>query len=496
VSFDKVCLQQEFNLLVNFFLKKRQMKKSILTKIAIVAGLLLLGITNYGQIPSWGGSSPSSTMNYYDIVSQTQAHFDSTGLDTVPHSGYKDFKRWEYSFKNLSNSNSTSISDPGGFSTANTAMATLFNDQSLICNGNSLFPNAWEPSGYDYNDNGGSYGKMGMATCVYVDEKNDLSLNTVYVGTSSGGLWKTTTAKSTNPSWVCLSDNVKIPVLGVSSIAVSKKTSSTDKPHIYISTGVWRHTNNPFSMGVIRSLDDGITWSATGLSYDVNNPIDYQTTQKVVLAPWKENGKDALFVLKQNELYYSADEGTNFDLTFSLPDNVAIGGYKSDGSPRTGVAQIFRDIIFVNNNKILLSTDDISGVDPNGSSGETVNGGSQVWSATKDLIQNNGSGTTGELNITTSVFGTINSKITRRIDLDFYANDKDIIYVLAANVDFDNVISKSIDGGSGWSPYITNFKTDSKRNDLKVSANNPNTIFAGGVYLKKSPNSFRLALAL
>ncbi len=420
------------------------MKNKILRKMVILAGFLLVGTSTYCQAPSWGGSIPSSNLNYYDIVSQTQAYFDSTGLDTVPHSGYKDFKRWEYTFKNLGSGTSN-----GGFQDANTAMAVLFQNSNLICNGSTFYPNNWEFVGHNKTTGTSQSRGQGIIMTVYVDYKNDPTLNTIYVGTANSGLWKTTNAKSSTPQWSCITNSARMPLQGVSGIAVNPSNPNV----IYISTGCWRGTtmNNFYSMGIIKTTDGGNSWQTTGLSYDINNPSDYIVTQNVYLAPWKHNGNDVLYVLKQNKIFYSNDAGVSFTQAFSNSSN-----------------KNWRDLRFLNSNKVIASTDG-----PNG----------EVWQAT-----NKGQTSVNWTNITSSVFSSGLSSI--RVDLDVYENNKNIIYVSGAGQGSTIRLAYSGDGGTSWSDWNVNTgqARDEHENDIAISKSTPTRLYSAGKTVGMSTN--------
>ena len=78
---------------------------------------------------------------------------------------------------------------------------------------------------------------------------------TWYLGAAMGGLWKTTNYGGT---WTPLGDRWKF--LPVSSIAVDPSDSNT----IYVGTGDVPKLNE-YAMGVMKSVDGGQTWSASGL---------------------------------------------------------------------------------------------------------------------------------------------------------------------------------------------------------------------------------------
>src|SRR5690606_4984383 len=102
----------------------------------------------------------------------------------------------------------------------------------------------------------------GRVVCMAIDPNNT---NNLWVGSASGGIWKSVNAGS---SWSPVTTN--LPVLGVSSIIINPSNSQ----EIYAGTGevyntevtgaggfnVWK-TRGTFGCGVIKSTDGGVTWT-------------------------------------------------------------------------------------------------------------------------------------------------------------------------------------------------------------------------------------------
>ena len=79
------------------------------------------------------------------------------------------------------------------------------------------------------------------------------------MGAPAGGFWKSVDGGS---NWITYTDN--LPVIGVSSIAVDPLNPQI----IYIATGD-ANASDTYSIGVLKSIDGGLNWDTTGLSYDV-----------------------------------------------------------------------------------------------------------------------------------------------------------------------------------------------------------------------------------
>lgn len=104
----------------------------------------------------------------------------------------------------------------------------------------------------------GNQTMSGQASAIAVDLVNDPSGNTVYVGSSSGGVWKSTNGLSANPRFVPISDQRQS--LSVGAIALDTRTKPAK---IYVGTGAPDNSGNIGSYtgtGILSSTDDGHTW--------------------------------------------------------------------------------------------------------------------------------------------------------------------------------------------------------------------------------------------
>lgn len=105
--------------------------------------------------------------------------------------------------------------------------------------------------------------------------------NILYVGAPSGGFWKTTSGGN---SWYTTTDH--LASIGVSDIAIDPTNAQT----IYIATGDG-DAQDTYTVGVLKSVDGGENWSATGLGFNVDQQlscrrllINPQNTQIILVA--------------------------------------------------------------------------------------------------------------------------------------------------------------------------------------------------------------------
>ncbi|MCX6600968.1 MAG: T9SS type A sorting domain-containing protein [bacterium] len=99
-------------------------------------------------------------------------------------------------------------------------------------------------------------------------------LNIIYIGSASGGLWKTTNGGT---SWVSLTDD--LPSLAVGSVALDP----TNPNVVYIGTGEGAYNIDAvYGAGILKSTDGGATWNTTGMSWTQSQS---RAINKIVIHP-------------------------------------------------------------------------------------------------------------------------------------------------------------------------------------------------------------------
>jgi photosystem II stability/assembly factor-like uncharacterized protein len=186
----------------------------------------------------------------------------------------------------------------------------------------------------------GGYTGMGRVNCMAF---HPTDVNTFWVGTPAGGLWKTINGGNT---WTTNTDN--LPVLGVSDIAIDPTNPSI----MYIATGdgdlgsLYSLTANfngdTKSVGVLKSTDGGNTWNTTGLNWSVTST---KLIRRLIINP---NNPQILLAAASDGIWRTTDGGTTWtnvqtgyftDLEFQPSNPTVI--YASTMS-WTGNARIFR----------------------------------------------------------------------------------------------------------------------------------------------------------
>ncbi len=200
-------------------------------------------------------------------------------------SGFKPFKRWENHWKNH-------LLEDGSVPTPELLWAAWESKQKL--KGGKSNSSNWQSKGpYTTNLKTG----QGRVNTFAVDPNN---ATTFYVGAPSGGLWK---SSDSGINWIPLSD--QIPQIGVSGIAIDPNNSSI----IYIATGD-DDALDTYSVGVMKSIDGGITWNKTGLDFSSTNSI----SNEIYIHPTNSN---IIWVSTSKGFWKSSNAGVSWSKKIS-----------------------------------------------------------------------------------------------------------------------------------------------------------------------------------
>ncbi len=257
---------------INFISKQtgNQLKR-ITTIIAFLVvlfcSILFAQNKTSNKIPSLYEDSPKT---FKEIQSKMEDYRDSRSLkkggivdedgEDGGAPGWSLYKRWEYYWEQRVNLKT------GAFPTTS-SVDEYEKYKSTHNNLNKVnYNESWSNLGT--NSSLGGYAGIGRINCIAFHPTDP---NTFWVGSPSGGIWKTTVGGN---SWTILNNSET--VLGVSAIVVDY----TDPDIIYIATGdrdrgsMATLSGGQFadnvSIGVLKSIDGGVTWNTTGLSYSTS----------------------------------------------------------------------------------------------------------------------------------------------------------------------------------------------------------------------------------
>jgi photosystem II stability/assembly factor-like uncharacterized protein len=231
--------------------------------------------------------------NYYlnpdtDQFSLIQSRMEDyyEGREKGRGSGYKQWKRWEYFQQNRLDQNGRLTNHA-----VRTFYAARKNESQL-----RMAPMGnWTPLAPTSYSNGESGYNPGLGR-VNVIAFHPTDPNTIYAGTPSGGLWRTT---DHGGSWTPLTDN--LPRIGISGIVIHPSNPN----HVYILTGDGDGGDTK-SVGVYSTLNGGTTWDPTGLVFGVQDEV---RGYKLAMHP---NNPDILYAATDSCLFRSADAGISW----------------------------------------------------------------------------------------------------------------------------------------------------------------------------------------
>jgi photosystem II stability/assembly factor-like uncharacterized protein len=287
-------------------------------------------------------------LTFKEIQKQFDDFKKQNDLKTQKH--WKSFKRWEHDMSLHTNAQG----EPAGFADyVNEAIAMSEFKQNLQ---EQNISSTWSPTGPNvlpnnltgYMENG-----IGRINCVAF---HPTLSGTYYVGVAQGGVWKTT---NNGASWTPLTDN--LPITRISDISLDPSNPNT----IYISVcdfeyiGVslflnGRKRNTHYGLGVYKSTDGGLTWAATGLTFQLTNG-DASLIRKILVNPTNSNDVCAAGV---SGMYKSSNGGATWtkvldslfwDLQQDPMNNSTL--YASTGwvmSSNTGSAGVYKSTNFGN----------------------------------------------------------------------------------------------------------------------------------------------------
>ena len=312
----------------------------------------------------------------------------------------------------------------------------------------------------------------GRTRAVLIDAK-DATGNTVFASGVSGGIWKTTNFKSTNPTWTPVNESM-------GSLAVCALTQNPSKPDtIYAGTGEgWFNSDAVRGNGIWKSTDDGATWNQVALSDSSQTSHHFDFVQDLAMT-----SSNILFATGRPSVYCnvggvlrSADGGKSW----SRPIGSLATGQNCDSAYNYFGA----DLEVASNGDVYATTGFIN-------SGEITDLG-RIWRSRGNNGTSVGTAATWKDITPTGTW--------QRIELAVAPSNPAILYALLEGTsDGIGAMKKSLDTGNTWIdmtiPTWCNQGTNSSDftngqafYDLiaQVDPNNPNTVIIGGIDLFKT----------
>ena len=217
---------------------------------------------------------------------EIQASFNSHWKDRPYEKGqgFKQFKRWENYWENRLMPDGSFPDEQLKYTEYNGFVRKYGkSSRSVTANWTSMGPST----------SSGGYAGIGRINSLGF---HPTDVNKIYAGAAGGGFWL---SNDGGVSWTTTTDD--IGSLGVSGIVVDE----VDPDIIYIATGDGDAQDN-YSIGVLKSLDGGNTFSATGLSYNTSQGY---VIRRLIADP---NDNDILFVAGEDGIHRSTNAGATW----------------------------------------------------------------------------------------------------------------------------------------------------------------------------------------
>jgi hypothetical protein len=257
---------------------------------------------------NWVDKMQKTDGNFYEIKADFEAYW--AGKDeTEKGKGYKVFKRWEnfverrvYPSGDLSLLNLTAKNYQDFLANYTPSNPPLNNGGGKGIGGNNQIASAtftaMGPFGAMAGNAGGQFLKSGRLNFVTLHPAGS---NTLWVGAPAGGLWKSTDGGT---NWTTNTD--QLSVNGCSDLAIDP----TNYNIMYLATGDG-NAGDTRSIGVLKSINGGATWSVTGLTNPVTNNF---LIRRLIINP---TNTQILLAATTAGIYRTANGGTSWTLVSS-----------------------------------------------------------------------------------------------------------------------------------------------------------------------------------
>lgn len=259
-------------------------KNYFLALVLLVAFGLLRGQNISGE-SDWVSLMHNPDANFYDIQKAFNEYWKNKNVKEKGK-GWKQFKRWEWFME-------PRLYPHGDRSVMNRAMAQYLNTLKSSAKGQSQNKAAnWTYIGNTtVPSNGGGAGRINFVRF------HPTNANIIFVGAPAGGLWKTTNGGT---SWSVLNTD-QLASIGCSDLAINP-----NNPNImYLATGDGDGADT-YSIGVLKTTDGGLTWNATGLSWNVTQT---RTIRRMIINPQNPN---TLLAATSNGIYKTTNGGNSW----------------------------------------------------------------------------------------------------------------------------------------------------------------------------------------
>lgn len=246
-------------------------------------------ITSVAQ--TWVDKLHNPSENFYSIQSEFNAYWSNNTYERGK--GYKQFKRWEW------------MAAPRVYPSGDLKFASRAKAYEEFQNYLNLNPstNARISSSSSTSGNWVAIGPFGSPAGGDAGRVTFIRFmpgvpTTVFLGTGAGGLWK-----STNSGTTWTTNTNSLSVLGCSDLAINPLNTNI----MYLATGDIDATDTK-SIGVLKTIDGGLSWTTTGLTWAVSSG---STIGRLLINPLNPN---IVIAATSAGIYRTNNGGTTWSL--------------------------------------------------------------------------------------------------------------------------------------------------------------------------------------
>lgn len=287
-----------------------------------------INTSDTAKYPYWIEMMSDPKINFYQVQRAFNLYYADKDMNKMK--GWKPFKRWEYRMLE-------GRIYPDGTRRPEDHVIKAYGQYLSAHPGSRSLAGNWTNLGPFQLPDGKGYKGLGRINAIAFDPVDP---DIIWVGSPSGGLWKTTTNGN---DWI--SSTQDLPSLGVSAILIDHTNPSV----MYIGTGD-RDAGDAYGIGVYRSTDGGETWEPwnTGINGNIvgrllmhpgNNMIIFAATNgglyrsanggsswtRVIIGDFKDvvfkpGNPDVVYAAGSGKFYRSANGGLSFNqITNGIP---------------------------------------------------------------------------------------------------------------------------------------------------------------------------------
>ena len=245
--------------------------KKIYLIAAMFFALLISTSSLIAQSQDWVTLMQNPNSNFYDVQKAFNIYYTAKKAEMEQNKvgkndndeqgeneenevpGFSQYKRWEWFHQSRMGPNGEAM-DP---SACWRAMEQY----------NKIYPPQTQAGAWTFVGPNNTSTLSGAGRCTFVKQHPTIP-TTLFFGSPSGGLWVSTNSGTT---WTTNTDNLP-QVIGCTDVAFDP----TNPNIMYMATGDGDAGDN-YAVGVLKSLDGGVTWATTGLSFGMGQSKQINT---------------------------------------------------------------------------------------------------------------------------------------------------------------------------------------------------------------------------